>query len=147
MMLYNEIKALPPGKFRRLTGVKPEVFVQMLRVVDEENNRRRLLGGVKERRYSSADQLLMMLEYWREYRTCFHIAQSRGLSESQTWKIIRRCEDVLINCGKFRLPGKKALLKEDADYEVILIDATETPVERPKKSSEETTPGRKSATQ
>ena len=28
----------------------------------------------------------------------------------------------------------KALLKSDVEYEVVLIDATETPIERPKKS-------------
>ena len=31
---------------------------------------------------SRADQLLMTLMYWREYRTEFHIAQSYGISES-----------------------------------------------------------------
>ena len=34
----------------------------------------------------------------------------------------------------FRLPGKKALQKSDTEYEVVLIDATETPIERPKKN-------------
>ena len=40
----------------------------------------------------------------------------------------------MIKDGTFRLPGKKELVKEEADYEIILIDATETPVERPKKN-------------
>ncbi len=31
------------------------------------------------------------------------------------------------------LPGRKALLKSDVEYEVVLIDATETPIARPKK--------------
>jgi hypothetical protein len=35
------------------------------------------------------------------------------------------------------LPGKKALLKRDVEYEVILIDASESPVERPKKRVKE----------
>ncbi|KIC73168.1 hypothetical protein DB42_CG00010, partial [Neochlamydia sp. EPS4] len=30
--------------------------------------------------------------------------------------------------------GRKELLKSDTEYEVILIDATETPIERPKKN-------------
>ena len=42
----------------------------------------------------------------------------------------------MIKDGTFRLPGKKELVKEEADYEIILIDATETPVERPKKTKE-----------
>jgi hypothetical protein len=32
------------------------------------------------------------------------------------------------------LPGRKALLKSDVEYEVVLIDATESPIERPKKN-------------
>jgi hypothetical protein len=34
----------------------------------------------------------------------------------------------------FSLPGSKELLKSDVEYEVVLIDATETPIERPKKT-------------
>ena len=33
----------------------------------------------------------------------------------------------------FALPGRKALLKSDMEYEVVLVDASETPIERPKK--------------
>ena len=43
---------------------------------------------------------------------------------------------LLIKSGEFSLPGKKELFKSDMEYEVILIDATESPVERPKKKSE-----------
>ena len=145
-MYYEQLKTLSVPEFRRLTGVSPELFKEMTAVVQEDEDRRRLPGGVKNRRYSAADRLLMMLEYWREYRTCFHIAKSRDLSESQTWKIIRRCEDVLLACGKFKLPGKKMLLKSDTNYEIVLIDATESPVERPKKSKNAVIPARKNAT-
>jgi len=44
------------------------------------------------------------------------------------------------------LPGKKALLKRDTDIEVVLIDATESPTQRPRKNSDGTTPARKSGT-
>ncbi|KJV85669.1 DDE superendonuclease family protein [Orientia tsutsugamushi str. UT76] len=32
------------------------------------------------------------------------------------------------------LPGRKALMKSDMNYEVVLIDATESPIERHKKT-------------
>lgn len=80
------------------------------------------------------DRLLMSLEYWREYRTFFHISKNYGLSESQCFRNIRWIEDVLIKDGTFSLPGKKELL--NPDIEVILIDATENVVERPKKNRE-----------
>ena len=76
----------------------------------------------------------MTLEYLREYRTYFHISRSYGLSESACYRNIRWVEDTLIKDGKFSLPGRKALLKSDIGYEVVLIDATESPIERPKKN-------------
>ena len=76
----------------------------------------------------------MALEYLREYRTYFHIGRSYGMSESNCFKIIRWIEDTLIKHPDFALPGRKELLKSEVEYEVIVIDGTETPIERPKKS-------------
>lgn len=144
-MNYEELKDLSCVDFRRLSGVTKDLFKEMVVVIEADAFQRRLRGGTKVQRYGAADRLLMMLEYWREYRTYFHIAKSRGLSESRTWTIIRQCEDALASCGKFRLPGKKALLKGDADYEIVLVDVTESPIERPKKNSGGTIPAKKSA--
>ena len=76
-------------------------------------------------------------------RTYFHIGQSYGMSESNCFKIIRWVEDTLIKYPDFALPGKKELLKSDVEYEVLVIDGTETPVERPKKSKSPSTLERK----
>lgn len=54
----------------------------------------------------------MALEYIREYRTYFHIGQSYGMSESNSFKIIRWVEDILIKHPDFALPGKKRAIKE-----------------------------------
>ena len=69
----------------------------------------------------------------RSYRTYFHTSQSYGVSESSAYKTIKWVEDTLIKHPDFSLPGRKALLKSDMEYEVVLIDATATPIERPKK--------------
>ena len=53
-------------------------------------------------------------------------------------------EDTLIRDGTFSLPGRKAALKSDMEYEVVLIDATESPIERPQKNKSDTIPERKS---
>lgn len=68
----------------------------------------------------------MALEYMRKYRTYFHISQNYGLSESVCYRACQGIEDALIKSGKFPLLGKKDFLKSDIDYEVILIDASET---------------------
>jgi len=82
---------------------------------------------------SRADQLLMTLMYWREYRTEFHIARSYGIGEATVCRTIRKVEDALVRSGKFRLPGKKALQPSDTVFEVVLVDVSEQPIERLKK--------------
>ena len=134
MSKYEELKQLPPEQFRRLTGVKPKTFSEMVNIlVAVQNSRYRKAGRKGE--LIIEDKLLMALEYLREYRTYFHLGCSYGLSESACYRACRWVEDTLIQSGKFSLPGKKALLKSDVEYEVILIDAAETPIERPKKKS------------
>ena len=93
------------------------------------------LGG-KPSRLAVEDKLLMALEYLREYRTYFHLGQSYGLSESACYRNCKWIEDILIKSKVFSLPGKKTLLNSDTEFEVILIDATESPIERPKKGSD-----------
>lgn len=72
---------------------------------------------------------------WREYRTEFHIGLTYGVSEATVCRTIKKIEDVLMKSGKFRLPGRKALQPSDTLIEVVLIDATEQPIERPKKAT------------
>ena len=61
----------------------------------------------------------------------------------KTYIALKWIEETLIKDGMFSLPGRKELLKSDAEYEVILVDATETPVERPQKNKENTIQERK----
>jgi hypothetical protein len=58
---------------------------------------------------SRADQLLMTLMYWREYRTEFHIAQSYDINEATVCRTIHKVENAWVRSGQFHLPGKKAL--------------------------------------
>jgi len=83
---------------------------------------------------SIEDLLLAALEYLREYRTYAHIAASYGIAESSIYRGIKWVEDTLIRDGTFSLPGRKAPLKSDMEYEVIVVDAAESPIERPKKA-------------
>jgi Helix-turn-helix of DDE superfamily endonuclease len=135
MNKYEELTQLPPPQFRRLTGVKQETFSEMVHIlVTAQNSRYRKAG--RRGGLSIENKLLMALEYLREYRTYFHLGRSYGLSESACYRACRWVEDMLIKSGQFSLPGKKALLKNDVEYELILIDASETPIERPKKKCE-----------
>jgi hypothetical protein len=71
--------------------------------------------------------------YYREYRTMFHIGVAYGISESRVCEIIKEMENILIQDSRFHLPGKKALLKEENHFAIVLVDVTKSPLERPKK--------------
>jgi len=131
-MKYEQIRNLLDEPFRRLTGVKRQTFEKMVKMLVEDDKIKKIKGGRKNK-LSLENQLLMALEYIREYRTYFHISKSYSVSESTAYKTVRWVEDTLIKHPDFALPGRKALLKSDIGYEIVLVDASETPIERPKK--------------
>ena len=139
-MRYETIKHLKATDFKRLTGVQRETFDLMLKAFEKG-----LRDFGRPTQLNRADQLLMTLMYWREYRTEFHIAQSYGISESTVCRTIQKVENVLVRSGKFRLPGKKALQASDTVFEVILVDVSEQPIERPKKAKNGITAAKRSA--
>lgn len=144
-MKQHNLSLVSDAQFRRVTGVKRTTFERMVHILQEAERKKNLRGG-RPNKLSLEERLLMTLEYVREYRTYLHIATSYGLSESNTYNCIRWIEDVLVKSKEFSLPGKKALYKSDVEYEVILIDATESPIERPKKNNAGTTQAKRSDT-
>lgn len=144
-MKYPQIQGLEEEKFRRLTGVKRSTFEKMISILTDADLKKKAKGGRKNK-LCIEDQLLMALEYIREYRTYFHTSQSYGVSESSAYKTIKWVEDTLIKHPDFSLPGRKALLKSAMSYEVVLIDATETPIERPKKDKNIITQAKRKST-
>jgi hypothetical protein len=140
-MKYETIQHLKDPDFKRLTGVQRETFEQMLKVIAKG-----LRDFGRPPKLSRADQLLMTLMYWREYRTEFHIAQSYGVSEATVCRTIRKVEDTLVRSKKFRLPGKKTLQPSDTVFEIVLVDVSEQPIERPKKARKGITAAKRSDT-
>ena len=134
---------LKPEQFQRRFGIKIQTLKAMVNAL--QNFR---LENPKDRRgrrtiLTLEEQVLVALEYWREYRTYFHIGTSWGVSESTICRIVTDIESTLMKTGKFRIPGKKALLK-DSDYpEFVVMDVTETAIERPKKKQKRYYSGKK----
>jgi hypothetical protein len=143
-MTYQQVKSLKPAAFRWLCGVKPALFEQMIEVLRQHHAAKRKPG--RPAKLSLEDRLLLALQYWREYRTLFHLAASWGVHEATACRAIRQVEDALIKSGASRLPGREKLLAPDRQWEAVIVDVTESPVERPKKSSAVTTAGRRNAT-
>jgi hypothetical protein len=134
-IMFYDIEDLKLSHFKRLTGVKREIFETMLEVINNAKAklRKHPTRGTRPN-LSNAGKLLLMLMYYREYRTQFHIGITYGSSESHVCEIIKEIENILIQDSGFHLPGKKALLKEENHFETVLVDVTESPVERPKKN-------------
>ena len=142
-MKYEIIREYSNTKFRRITGVKRATFEKMVEILRKgyaEKHRRR----GRTPKLSIENLLLAALEYWREYRTYAHIAASYGIAESNIYRGIKWVEETLIQGGSFSLPGKRAPLKSNATYAVVVVDATESPIEHPPKSKDDTIPERKS---
>lgn len=139
-MRYEDIQNLKDEDFKRCTGVSRGMFEKMLKVVR---------GGIRDfgrtPKLTRADQLLLTMMYWREYRTEFHIGLTFGVSEATVCRTIKKVEDALVKSGEFKLPGKKVLQASDTLIEVVLIDATEQPIERPKKDRNGITVAKRSA--
>ena len=141
-MTYQQLSQLKPEAFKRRCGVQLETFKLMVALLRPALDRKGKRGG--QCKLSVEDQLLVVLEYWREYRTQFHIATTWGLSESAVCRLIQKVEGLLMNSGKFRLPGKKQLYQHASTWSVVAVDVTESPIERPQKNSEATIAARKS---
>jgi hypothetical protein len=131
-MKYEQAKHLKPAEFKRFWGVKRETFEQMVEIVSQDEGQKKKSG--RPGKASLEDRVLMTLEYWREYRTYFHIGQSWGVTESTACRIIRKIEKLLSQSRVFTLPGKKCLQQSNTTIDAIVIDVTESPIERPKKN-------------
>jgi len=144
-MKQETLKYYSDEKFRRVTGVKRETFGKMMEILTAAFAEKRKRCGRKPK--LSLEQMLpATLEYLREYRTYAHIAASCGIAESNIYRTIKWVEDTLVKSGTFSPPGKKALLEGGMGCEVVLVDATETPVERPKKNRKNTIRAKRSGT-
>ena len=143
-MPYRELESLSGAEFKRLCGVSRDTFSAMVEVVRPALERRGRKGGQAKLRVE--DQLLVALEYWREYRSQFHIGVSWGLHETTVGRIVRKVENLLVKCGKFRLPSQRQLYQTGWEWKVMMVDVGEMEIERPKKNKNATTAANKNAT-
>jgi hypothetical protein len=131
MMDYTIAQSLSNQHFKRRFGVTRKTFNHMLETLTPEWRPVPTPGA--QPKLALAERVLVTLEYWREYRTYFHIATSWGVSESTICRIVHWVEATLMRSKRFHLPGKKALMRGFGRPEVVVMDVTETPIERPKR--------------
>lgn len=124
--------------FKRYTGIQKATFNAMLEAMQQHEATKRKSGRPSD--LSLESQILLALIYWREYRTLYHIGMDFGIHESSASRIVHKVENVLISSGQFDLPRKLPRGEpDDTNWSAVIIDATETPIERPKKTKATTT--------
>ena len=136
MMIDNKerIEQLKEKEYQELFGVKKATFEKMLEVLNKQYQKDHKNGG-KPPNLSILEKLVIMLCYYREYRTMQHIAFDYSVAKSTICESIKWVEQSLIKSGVFRLPSKKEL-HSNVSIEVILVDATEVEIERPQKNKD-----------
>jgi hypothetical protein len=138
-MRWKTAKTYNGARFKRLVGVERETFDIMVAELKrlKPPSKHKVPGKKRgpKPKLIAAEEVLMVLMYYREYRTFFHLGSEFGLSEVQCWRVVTATEKLLIKSPLFHLPGKKTLLTSDTEWEVVLVDVAESAIERPKKSN------------
>ena len=137
----KRISKLKEKDYQKIFGVKKKTFEKMLEILEETYRQEHLKGGHPPK-LSVLDKLVIMLGYYREYRTMENIAFDYSVAKSTICESIKWVENTLIKSGDFKLPSKRELINNTA-IEVVLIDATECEIERPQKNNINTIPARK----
>jgi Helix-turn-helix of DDE superfamily endonuclease len=146
-MFWSYMSIYSAASFKRATGIHKNVFLEIIEILNNHKqlHRKHPTSGNKPI-LSTEDALLMVLMYYREYRTQYHIGITYGLSESRVCEMIKEIESIIVQDARYHLPGKKKLLQSENTFEVVLIDVSESPVERPKKNNADIIQARKSDT-
>ena len=143
---YTKVKNLTDKDFKRVVGVKKETFKDMMKVLRKHYKDAKVKGGTNKA-LSTTDELLMMLEYYREYRTFKHLGVDYGVSESTAHYVVTKIEKILISHPQFHIEKLQHIEPQDAsNIEITVVDVTESQCERPKKSRKSTILERRKST-
>ena len=141
----EKIEKMQEKEYQEIFGVKKATFDVMLKILEENYLERHKKGG-KPPTLSVLDKLIIMLQYYREYRAMQHIAFDYVVSKSTICDSIAWVEQTLIKSGRFRLPSKRKLTEPDCKLEVVIVDVTECEIERPEKNRKNITLGKRNGT-
>ena len=141
----ERIKNLSKTEYKQIFGVSRGTFLKMYKTLRRAYRELHKKGG-KTPKLCVLDKLIIALQYWREYRTYRHMAFDYGVGKSAIGNAVIWVEDVLIKSGLFALPSRRSMLEPNG-IELVLIDVTEQPIERPKRGRKSGIPEKRSAIQ
>jgi hypothetical protein len=144
-MTYESIQDLSASAFRRSVGIDRGLFTELVKVLAQAESAKKRSGRPS---LSLENQLCLALSYWREYRPFFHLGLSYGVHESNAYRIVMRVEERLAASGLLDLVKPTTASTPEPEVPlppsrtVVLLDASEVPIERPKKVKKATTVAR-----
>gem|GEM_PF-4033183 len=119
---------LTDAHFKRFLGISRPLFAELLSYLQTFQS----LRG-RPCKLEVEAQLTLSLRYWRDYPSLLTLGTQYGISETSAWRVVRRVEDRLIQSGVLSLPKTPSGRGVENPVET-LVDVTEIPIERPKKT-------------
>lgn len=141
-MLTFEKLSRRPESFRRLTGVDIDLFSGMtekLRPLWKERRDNFDKGGRKHNLRGVENHFLAMLLYYRCYVSYEFLGFFFNSDETTVMRAVKRMEKIAVRV--IHIAKKREITREDTEY--LIIDATEQPVQRPKKGQKKYYSGKK----
>lgn len=140
-LTYSKIKN-KATTFNRLFGVSVSQFETIYAKVDPLWQRK-VIDTYKrpgrDYKLDVADMVLMLLLYYRSYISQEFVGYLFGIDDSRVCRILQKLEPLLAKV--MALPYRKYLSQKEV--ESLIIDATEQPIERPKKTQKPYYSGKK----
>jgi len=141
-MLTVEKLSRRPATFRRLTGVDVTLFQEMcekIRPLWEKRRDNFEYGGRPHSLYGLENHLLVLLLYYRCYVTYEFLSCLFDSHETTVMRSVKRIEKIAVQV--VHIEKNREMTKEDVEY--LIPDATEQPVQRPKKGQKKFYSGKK----
>lgn len=138
---YDKLRK-KPITFNRLFGVSVSQFEKILKKVEpvwqkEVINRYKRQG--RNHKLTLADMILMTLLYYRSYSSQEFVGCLFNIDNSRVCPLIQRIEPI---SAKVMAISKRHKLSQE-EVEGLIVDATEQPIERPKKKQKSYYSGKK----
>lgn len=120
---------LTDAQFKRVLGISRPLFAELLSYLQTFQSPRG-----RPCKLEAEAQLTLSLTYWRDYSSLLTLGSQYGISETSAWRVVRRVEDRLLQSGLLSLPKTPSGRGVETSVET-LVDVTEIPIERPKKTN------------
>jgi Helix-turn-helix of DDE superfamily endonuclease len=143
MSQFTKYKSKSPGDFTRLVGVSPTTFAIIFKKLEAAIEKFHSNEPIRKRGRKSSlelsDQLLLTFLYLRQYDTFLNLGAQFGISESYAQKRFTFISSLLLKALDLPDEGNLNL----SHIQILAVDVTEQPIERPLKDQKKYYSGKK----